>query len=314
MSEQSINRHPLVSVIIPNYNHARFLEQRLDSVFNQTYQNFEVIVLDDCSVDNSLEVINRYTDNPHLSQIVVNEINSGSVFNQWDKGIHLANGDIIWIAESDDYCELNMLEELVKVYTSQPNMVIAFSTTRYVDKDNVVHSFSKYNLSRRVFSSKAFITRCLITGNVIINASSAIFSKEAALNVRPNYKSFRGSGDYLFWTEIAAQGSVAMVDLKLNYWRRAGNSVTDGNFSSANAAVEDFAIIEYIESLYPLSWLHRRLVFAQYSYLFRNVAFDSEDAKRKCYEIWQIEKHSSLFDRCLLWVRSKFIICFGIYI
>lgn len=81
---------PLVSVIVPNYNHARYLEQRLDTVFNQTYQNFEVIIFK--STDNSLEVINRYKDNPHLSQIVVNEQNTGSPFKQLDKGINLAKG------------------------------------------------------------------------------------------------------------------------------------------------------------------------------------------------------------------------------
>jgi len=79
--------NPLVSIIIPNYNHARYLEQRLDSVFNQTYQNFEVIILDDCSTDNSLEIIEKYKDNPHLSLVVVNETNSGSSYKQWDNGI-----------------------------------------------------------------------------------------------------------------------------------------------------------------------------------------------------------------------------------
>ena len=77
---------PLVSIIIPNYNHARYLKQRLESIFNQTYQNFEVIFLDDCSTDNSSDIIEQYKDNPHLSQIVVNETNSGSPFKQWNKG------------------------------------------------------------------------------------------------------------------------------------------------------------------------------------------------------------------------------------
>ena len=118
---------PLVSVIVPNYNHARYLEQRLDSVFEQTYQNFEVIILDDCSTDDSMEVINRYKDNPHLSQIVVNEQNTGSPFKQWDKGIHLAKGDLIWIAESDDYNELTFLEELISEWNKHKNVVLAFS-------------------------------------------------------------------------------------------------------------------------------------------------------------------------------------------
>lgn len=119
------NLNPLVSAIIPNYNHARYLKQRLDSVFNQTYQNFEVILLDDCSTDNSLEIIEKYNGNPHLSQIVVNESNSGSVFKQWDKGINLAKGELIWIAESDDYCELTFLEEMVNALAAKKTVVVA---------------------------------------------------------------------------------------------------------------------------------------------------------------------------------------------
>ena len=53
-------------VIIPNYNHALYLQERLDSVFNQTYQDFEVIILDDCSTDNSREIIEKYANNPKV--------------------------------------------------------------------------------------------------------------------------------------------------------------------------------------------------------------------------------------------------------
>ena len=73
------DKNPLVSVIIPNYNHDHYLKQRLDSVFNQTFQNFEVILLDDCSIDNNFEIVEQYKENPHLSQIVVNETISGLV-------------------------------------------------------------------------------------------------------------------------------------------------------------------------------------------------------------------------------------------
>ena len=103
----------MISVVIPAYNSAKTLPKCIASVLGQTYTNFEVIILDDKSTDNSLEVIAKYQDNPHVSQVVVNEVNSGSTFKQWDKGISLAKGEIIWIAESDDWCELNLLYELV---------------------------------------------------------------------------------------------------------------------------------------------------------------------------------------------------------
>src|SRR5690348_1753899 len=104
---------PKVSVIIPNYNHAQYLNQRIDSVLKQTYSDFEVIILDDYSIDNSRDIIEQYRTNKKVSAIIYNEINSGNPFQQWDKGIQLAQGEYIWFAESDDWCELNLLETVM---------------------------------------------------------------------------------------------------------------------------------------------------------------------------------------------------------
>ena len=96
---------PQVSVIVPNYNHASYLRQRIESIINQTYQDFELIILDDCSTDHSKEIIESYRNHPRVNQIVYNTENSGSTFKQWNKGVELAEGECIWFAESDDWCE-----------------------------------------------------------------------------------------------------------------------------------------------------------------------------------------------------------------
>lgn len=132
---------PLVSVIIPNYNHARFLDERIHSVLNQTYQNFEVIILDDKSTDNSVEVINKYKDNPHVSHIVVNEVNSGSTFKQWHKGFELAKGEWIWIAESDDYCDEDLLQELMDRIKGGKNVAVVYCSSQLVDEDGMKIGF-----------------------------------------------------------------------------------------------------------------------------------------------------------------------------
>jgi len=94
-----------VSVIIPNYNHAQFLERRIESVLNQSIQDVEIILLDDCSTDNSRDVIERYRDNVRVSHIEYNDTNGGSAFKQWRKGVGLAVGEWVWIAESDDWAD-----------------------------------------------------------------------------------------------------------------------------------------------------------------------------------------------------------------
>ena len=100
-----LSMKPSVSVIIPNYNHARYLRERIDSVLNQRFQDYEIILLDDNSTDESPTIIQSYASAPHVTHIEINEQNSGSPFAQWDKGISLAAGEFIWIAESDDVAD-----------------------------------------------------------------------------------------------------------------------------------------------------------------------------------------------------------------
>lgn len=167
--------NPKVSVIIPNYNHARYLDQRIQSVLNQTYPDFEVIILDDCSTDNSLEVIDKYKDNPKISQIIVNEKNSGSTFKQWDKGFNIARGNIIWIAESDDYCETDMLERLVECWKIYPQCSVIQAASRYVDEFGNIISDCE-NCMEGIVYEKGYdaIKRHMVCSNYYIPNASAV--------------------------------------------------------------------------------------------------------------------------------------------
>lgn len=124
---------PNVSVIIPNYNHAPYLIERIESVLNQTYQDFEVIILDDCSKDNSHEIIELYRNHSKVSQIEYNETNSGSTFKQWQKGISMAQGEWIWIAESDDVADFTFLEVLVAKTKKHLDLSIIYSQSLKID-------------------------------------------------------------------------------------------------------------------------------------------------------------------------------------
>ncbi len=246
---------PFISIIVPNYNHAGYLKKRFDSIFSQTYTNYEVIILDDHSTDDSMEIITEYAKHPKVSHVVRNETNSGSPFLQWNRGMALAKGDIVWIAESDDYCDKEMLQRLVEAYVSN-DCVLAFCRSMYVDLDG-----NKQSVVQRMFKKdahwrgKTFVRRYLSIGNRIYNASSVIFSKEAARHVNTDYMDFHECGDWVFWIEIAIQGNVAVVSRTLNFFRRGDATCTSRSTQCGNTDKEDFKVLTYMRRKGLISFL-----------------------------------------------------------
>src|SRR5688572_17975438 len=161
---------PLVSVIVPNYNHAPYLAQRIDSVLAQTCQEFELILLDDCSPDASREVMERYRDHPKVAQIVHNAHNSGSTFKQWDKGIALARGDYVWIAESDDWSEPTQLQVLLDGMRRDPDCVLSYCQTYVVNDEGGINWQSRHRALSELVDGASYIREFLAT-NSIYNAS-----------------------------------------------------------------------------------------------------------------------------------------------
>lgn len=238
----------LVSVIIPNYCHSKFLDERIQCVLNQTYRNFEVIILDDCSPDNgaSKSVIEKYRKNEHVSHIVYNEENSGSTFKQWDKGFSLAKGEYVWIAESDDKCEATLLERLILPLVNNNECVVAFCRSVAFNEDGIIGKVGPKNLCSGVIDGRKFIHDYMRSGNAIVNASSAIFKKCVLDKIPTDYKSFRGAGDRLFWIHIAEQGVVAFLDEKLNFFRRSKDTTTNRCDRDGSNQREDKVILDYI--------------------------------------------------------------------
>lgn len=129
-----------VSVIVPNYRHSRFLKHRLRSIFTQTRQPHEIIFLDNASPDDSVEVARRLAlESPVPMTIIVNERNNGSTFRQWMKGLGLATGDLVWIAEADDACRPQLLERLVPEFYD-PEVVLAYCQSATIGPDSEILS------------------------------------------------------------------------------------------------------------------------------------------------------------------------------
>ena len=242
---------PIVSVIIPNYNHAPFLNQRINSVLNQTFQDFEVIILDDCSTDDSRKVIKEYKNHPKISHIIFNETNSGSPFKQWEKGISLAQGEWIWIAESDDWCDRIFLEELItaiQFYNSE-NLSIAFCQSFYFK--NGTGNLGVDSKARKIIDylkDDKFIEERMLPRPSIFNASMAIFKKENYLIIPKDFEKYKFCGDWLFWIELGKKGDTIEVGKLLNYHRVHQNNTYSINSKKGNTFIEELQIIDIIKS------------------------------------------------------------------
>lgn len=293
-----MEKNPLVSVIIPNYNHARYLEQRLDSVFNQTYQNFEVIILDDCSTDNSLEIIEKYKDNPHLSQIVINEINSGSPFKQWNKGFGLAKGELVWIAESDDFCELSFLEEMVP--TLIDGVVLAFTSYVWYYEDSDTYIRPKIG-GVAYYSGIRFIKTRMVRECYIHNASGVVFRKSALKDLSDDYLHYKQCGDYLFWTFLCERGKIAMVNRNLSYYRLHNSSVTSQNEHTGIIAFEDKKVFDYINDRCHLSMFQKHMALAYKYRIYTCMKFGSVDLKQETLRVFGLRNRSIRIDTFLIW-------------
>ena len=280
---------PLVSIIIPNYNHADYLEERIRSILNQTYTNYEIIILDDRSTDNSIEIINKFRDNSHISNIIINEENSGSPFKQWFKGISLAKGDLIWIAECDDSCELCMLERLVDTYLKY-NCVYAFSRSMVIDSKGTKQYISQRHFKKDIhLSGDKFIRKFLCISNTVRNASSVIFSKKAALNINKDFMTYHECGDWIFWIEMARLGNVAVISSPLNLFRRYSETNTSIASKNGLTDIEDKRVFDYMiaNNLKSNNYIFIKKKRMAKKLLFYN-AYENEEVRLKVKKAWNI--------------------------
>lgn len=228
----------MFSVIIPNYNHARFLKKRMDSVLQQTFPDFEVIILDDHSTDESLEILDKYHDE-RITHRIYNEKNSGSTFAQWKKGLELAKYDHIWIAESDDFCSLDFLETAYHCLQKHQDISLYFCDSNLIgeDEEPYYNSIQKYtqDLHNELWSSdhkingRTYIKKYLSKKNFILNASSVIFKKDAGIRAVEYIQDFKTSGDWLFYAHILSSGDVYFHATKQNYFRHLAQSTRNYN-------------------------------------------------------------------------------------
>lgn len=238
---------PTASIIVPNYNHALFLRQRIESILGQTFQDFELILIDDCSTDGSRDIMESYRDEPHVSHIVYNDSNSGSAFRQWDKGIELAKGDWIWVAESDDYAEPTFLERMMTEVSKVPDCVLAYAATWWVDQQGNRLWETPHCDQVNIYDGHDFIRKKLAVCNSIANVSEAIFRRDM---FRPSesfrYEHMRLCGDWFFYVLLAEQGKVVEIEEPLSSYRQHNSNISSDAEHRGFTFLEGYDVLAYM--------------------------------------------------------------------
>lgn len=278
---------PKVSVIIPNYNHAPYLRERIDSVLEQEYQDFEVIMLDDCSTDDSRALIETYRKHPRVSHIVFNETNTGNPFKQWERGINLAEGEFIWIAESDDVAEKNFLSTLIPLLEADQKNVVAFSHSRMIDSEGrpMQETWHKKGSSGEVivYDGRQFNRQQMVNHCVIYNASMTVFRRSLFPQIPTDYQTYRHCGDWLFWTYVCERGQVVEVCRQLSNLRRHGNEVSARARKDGSSWKDTGGILTQFIDIMQLSSWQCRCMRGRWTKRFRKEDFPDKESIKKLY-------------------------------
>lgn len=245
---------PSVSIIVTNYNHARFLRKRIDSILQQTFQDFELILLDDRSTDDSRSILSSHGGDPRI-RIEFNDVNSGSTFKQWNKGIRLARGKYVWIAESDDYADERMLERLVAVLDADAAIAFAYCRSWRVSADDRVEGFAdsyldwvdkeRWTADYRA-DGREECRNFFAMLNTVPNASAVVFRRSIYEGVGGADESLRVCGDWKLWAAMALTGDVAYLSEPLNYFRFHDASVRSKTGQDNVDAAEIISVIRWV--------------------------------------------------------------------
>jgi glycosyltransferase involved in cell wall biosynthesis len=250
---------PTVSIVVPSYNHARFLRRRIESILQQTFRDFELILMDDCSADDSWAILSSYASDPRV-RLFRNEVNSANVFQQWNKGVSLALGEFVWIAESDDDADPRLLRNLVTALETNPNVTFAYCRSRCISGEDQALGFAdaiyfpdlEPERWKNNFCADGY-QECrthLIRYNSVPNASSVLFREAIYREVGGADESFRLCGDWKLWASMALRGDVAYIAEPLNYFRIHNASVTSS---------VDQARVHVLEWLRVARWILERV-------------------------------------------------------
>lgn len=242
--------NPKISVLIPTYNYGRYLPQALESVLMQTFTDFEIVVLDNCSSDDTEEVVKRFREIDSRIRYIRNPSTVGMVEN-WNLALRAARGEYIKFLFSDDFLVSPLaLELMAGALDSNPSVSLAGSSRQVVDGQSQPLSIWAFHGEDVVRKGREVIKTCLFNkSNYIGEPTSVMFrSNQAAREFDGRYRQIV---DLEMWFHLLEQGDFAYINKPLCAFRKHDNQQTARN-NSAHVTFDDELLLlqEYIGKPY----------------------------------------------------------------
>jgi len=226
----SINIHPKVSIVVTCYNQACFLEQAFGSIMNQTYKDFEIIVVDDGSQDNSLEIIKKIAQqNPYKIKICFHENHQNKgIFKSHALGVSLSKGRYVAFLEADDWWANNYLERKVEILNKYQDVGVVFSPYKIISEGGYGYDMMlrQWLIQRFLLKDKPIFNFAnLITRNNVATFSAFVVRKSLFLNIKPPYDSRIAFYDWWVLVFFSIQTKFYYDSQSNIYWRHHRSSM-----------------------------------------------------------------------------------------
>ncbi len=208
----------LISVVMSAYNSEKFISGSITSILNQTYENWELIIINDASSDNTLKIINQFSENDSRIKVIDNGKNLGLTISL-NIGIKNSSGEYIARLDSDDLAEPSRLEKEIDYLHADPDVGLVGSGA------HLINSFGDKIGSMNVMSQPYFVNKFIINLNPFIH-SSLMFRKKALDDVGSYRERFRYSQDYDLILRLSDRYKLSNIPLPLIRWRVSDGSVT----------------------------------------------------------------------------------------
>ncbi len=221
---KNFTKLPLVTIYITNYNYATFIKESIDSVLKQKFRDFEIIIIDDGSTDNSKKIIEQYRNHPKIT-IIYQENKGLNVTN--NIAIKQARGKYIMRLDADDYLNENALTILSQKLGSDENLALVFPDYYLVDSSgNIITEEKRHNFDDvTMFDQPAHGACTMIRKDVLIELDG--YSEE-----------FSRQDGYELWIKIIKNKKVANINLPLFCYRQHGDNLTNNKEKLYNTRYE----------------------------------------------------------------------------